>query len=228
MFRWPSEILALRQKGTLRSDVVTWCCRVLGPILPHQFCGLLISLCNRTEWSPWTNSWVRRHFFSPGDEEELLGGFNPIEKYYSSQNGPFPQIGVKILKLKPRPSSAGDQEWRCYTEYWGDDELPTKTMHYSTHLDANVLVIFMDFHFVVSVVRKQPSEKNRLRVRQDGLTKTSRFGSRKFTTTYRYRCTRGHDELPTQNNALVLSGKSLKDFPMHLLALSLQGVLFPS
>ena len=79
-----------------------------------------------------------------------------------------------MLKLKPRPSSAGDQEWRCYTEYWGDDELPTKTMHYSTHLDANVLVIFRDFHFVVSVVRKQPSEKNRLRVRYS-LPETNKF-----------------------------------------------------
>ena len=26
----------------------------------------------------------------------LVGGFNPFEKYYSSQIGSFPQVGVKI------------------------------------------------------------------------------------------------------------------------------------
>ena len=35
----------------------------------------------------------------------LVGGFNPFEKYYSSQIGSFPQIGVNIKKyLKPPPS----------------------------------------------------------------------------------------------------------------------------
>ncbi len=28
----------------------------------------------------------------------LVGGFNPSEKYYSSQIGSFPQVGVKIKK----------------------------------------------------------------------------------------------------------------------------------
>ena len=34
----------------------------------------------------------------------LVGDFNPFEKYYSSQNGNLPQVGMKIKKyLKPPP-----------------------------------------------------------------------------------------------------------------------------
>ena len=34
----------------------------------------------------------------------LVGGFNPIEKY-ARQIGSFPQIGMKIKKMKPPPSN---------------------------------------------------------------------------------------------------------------------------
>ena len=35
----------------------------------------------------------------PPGKGKLVGGFNPSEKYYSSQIGSFPQIGVKIKNV---------------------------------------------------------------------------------------------------------------------------------
>jgi len=39
-------------------------------------------------------------------QTNLVGGFNPFEKYYSSQNGNLPQIGVKI-----KISETTNQKW---------------------------------------------------------------------------------------------------------------------
>ncbi len=36
----------------------------------------------------------------------LVGDFNPFEKYYSSQNGNLPQIGVDIKKIFETPHPA--------------------------------------------------------------------------------------------------------------------------
>ena len=43
--------------------------------------------------------------YTANHQVSSVGGFNPFEKYYSSQIGSFPQAGVKIRKyLKPPPS----------------------------------------------------------------------------------------------------------------------------
>ena len=43
--------------------------------------------------------------YTANHQVSSVGGFNPFEKYYSSQIGSFPQVGVKIRKyLKPPPS----------------------------------------------------------------------------------------------------------------------------
>lgn len=95
-------------------------------------------------------------------------------------------------------------------ESWGDDELPTQTiMHYSTHLDANVLAIFKDFHLVVLVVSLSAIWKNRLRPSR-WVDKNHSQGS---VVEHQYCCTRDHDELPTQNNALFFQGTPWKIFP---------------
>ena len=124
------KFLKLDTKGTLRSDLI-----LAGFFFPFSPINSAASSSpSVTEQNEALERTPRKKtfFFFTGWRRITAWWFQPILKNITvSQNGPFPQIGVKILKLKPRPSSAGDQEWRCYTEYWGDDELPTKTMHYS-------------------------------------------------------------------------------------------------